>query len=38
MLIKKTDYGPNMNILYSTADNHIGYVSIGSLPIRRNQN
>ncbi len=32
-----TSSGPNMNALYATKDNHIGYVAIGSLPVRRNQ-
>lgn len=36
MLDRYTDYGPNMNALYSTKDNHIGYVAIGSVPVRRN--
>jgi hypothetical protein len=35
-MIKYTDYGPNMNVLYSTSDKHIGYIAIGSLPVRRN--
>jgi acyl-homoserine lactone acylase PvdQ len=26
-----------MNAIYATIDNHIGYVAIGSLPMRRNQ-
>lgn len=25
-----------MNALYSTIDNHIGYVAIGSMPVRKN--
>lgn len=31
-----TSTGPNMNALYATKDNHIGYTAIGTLPIRRN--
>lgn len=31
-----TSTGPNMNALYSTRDNHIGYIAIGSLPLRKN--
>ena len=25
-----------MNFIFSTIDNHIGYIAIGSLPMRRN--
>jgi acyl-homoserine lactone acylase PvdQ len=32
------DHGPNMNFLYATKDNHIGYSSIGTIPLRRNPN
>jgi acyl-homoserine lactone acylase PvdQ len=27
-----------MNFLYATRDNHIGYSSIGTIPLRRNPN
>lgn len=34
-LTKYTDYGPAFNLLYSTADDHIGYYAIGVIPLRR---
>lgn len=36
-MVEYTSDGPNMNALYATIDNHIGYTAIGSLPIRRNR-
>jgi acyl-homoserine lactone acylase PvdQ len=35
-LLQHTDSGPNMNVLIATKDNHIGYVAVGSLPVRKN--
>lgn len=32
---KYTDYGPHFNLLYSTADDHIGYHGVGLIPLRR---
>jgi penicillin amidase len=36
-ILKTTsDYAPNMNVLYTTKDDHIGYQVIGRIPLRRN--
>lgn len=32
------DYGPTFNLLYSTRDDHIGYQTVGLVPIRSNMN
>lgn len=36
LLAECTDYGPPFNLVYITRDNHIGYSSIGVIPIRKN--
>lgn len=36
ILLHHTASGPNMNALIATKDNHIGYVAIGALPMRKN--
>lgn len=35
LLHTSTDYGPHFNLLYATADDHIGYYAIGLIPLRR---
>lgn len=35
MALDKGDYGPPFNMIYSTKDNHIGYVALCRIPIRR---
>lgn len=35
LLAECTDYGPPFNLVYITKDNHIGYSSIGVIPIRK---
>lgn len=36
LLADYTDYGPPFNFVYITKDNHIGYMSVGVIPIRKN--
>lgn len=31
----KSDFGPPFNMIYATKDNHIGYVAMGLVPLRR---
>ena len=35
MLKSFSEHGPPMNMLYITADDHYGYISVGPTPIRR---